>query len=231
MYEKLAQYYDAIYHIKDYAAASQKLHNLIQHYAPNARSLLDVACGTGKCIEHLQTLYQTHGIDLSAEMLRVARNRCPEVTFDQANMTDFELQRTFDVVTCLFSSIGLVKTAERLDGALASMSRHLNPGGIIVVEPWFTPDTYWVDKLFANYVDEPELKIAWMYKSERDELLSVMNIHYLVATPAGVEHFTERHEIGLFTHEQYLAAFRKAGLVVEHDSTGLFGRGMYVGIN
>jgi ubiquinone/menaquinone biosynthesis C-methylase UbiE len=222
MYEKLAQFYDALYHFKDYAAAARKLHVLIQHHVPNARSLLDVACGTGKCIEHLQTHYQAHGIDLSAEMLEVARKRCPEVPFDQADMADFHLGRTFDVVTCLFSSIGLVKTVGRLDCALASMARHLNPGGMLVVEPWF-------DKLFANYVDEPGLKIAWMYKSEREDLLSIMNIHYLVATPQGVEHFTERHEIGLFTQEQYFAAFRKAGLAVQYDPTGLFGRGMYIG--
>jgi ubiquinone/menaquinone biosynthesis C-methylase UbiE len=231
MYEKVARYYDALYHFKDYAVAMGQLHDLIQHRVPDARSLLDVACGTGKCIEHLQAHYQTYGIDLSPEMLQVARTRCREVGFAQADMTDFDLNRTFDVVTCLFSSIGLVKTVENLDRALASMFRHLNPGGIIVVEPWFSPDNYWVDKLVANYFDESTMKIAWMYKSERQDLLSVMNIHYLVATPGGVEHFTERHEIGLFTHDQYLDAFRKTGLVVEYDSTGLFGRGMYIGIN
>jgi ubiquinone/menaquinone biosynthesis C-methylase UbiE len=229
MYEKLAAIYDSLYRFKDYAAASRALDDLIQRRVPRARSLLDVACGTGKCIEQLQSRYQLHGVDLSREMLDIARQRCPDVPFEQADMTDFHLGRTFDVVTCLFSSIGLVRTVDKLDAALVSMARHLNPGGLLVLEPWFGPDTYWVDKLFANYVDEPELKIAWMYKSQREGLLSILNIHYLVATPAGVEHFTERHEIGLFTHEQYLEAFRKAGLAVEHDPQGLFGRGMYIG--
>jgi len=81
----------------------------------------------------------------------------------------------------------------------------------------------------GDHVDEPNLKVAWMYKSEREGLLSVMNIHYLVATPVGVEYFTERHESGLFTQEQYLNAFRQAGLRVTYDPSGLFGRGMYVG--
>jgi ubiquinone/menaquinone biosynthesis C-methylase UbiE len=229
VYEKVAQYYDALYHFKDYAAASRKLHELVQEHVPNARTLLDVACGTGKCVEHLQAHYQTHGVDLSPEMLEIARSRCPDVGFDVADMADFNLDRTFDVVTCLFSSIGLVKTADRLDRAVAAMSRHLNPGGMLIVEPWFSPENYWVDRLVSNHVDEPSLKVAWMYKSEREGLLSVMNIHYLVATPAGVEYFTERHESGLFTQEQYLDAFRKAGLRVEYDPSGLFGRGMYVG--
>src|SRR6267142_2354240 len=115
MYEKLAAIYDSLYRFKDYAAASRTLDDLIQRRVPRARSLLDVACGTGKCIEQLQSRYQLHGVDLSREMLDIARQRCPGVPFEQADMTDFHLGRTFDVVTCLFSSIGLVRTVDRLD--------------------------------------------------------------------------------------------------------------------
>jgi hypothetical protein len=43
-----------------------------------------------------------------------------------------------------------------------------------------------------------------------------------------VEHFTELHELGLFTVEQHLAAFRAAGLAAEHDPEGPMGRGLYV---
>jgi hypothetical protein len=44
-----------------------------------------------------------------------------------------------------------------------------------------------------------------------------------------VSYFTERHEIGLFTDEEYLRAFQSAGLKVSYDAHGLFGRGMYLG--
>ncbi|MFV9507699.1 MAG: hypothetical protein AB4911_24370, partial [Oscillochloridaceae bacterium umkhey_bin13] len=100
----------------------------------------------------------------------------------------------------------------------------------LIVEPWFSPESYWVGRVTANFVDQPDLKIAWMYISEREGLLTVLNIHHLVATPDGVEHFTERHEMGLFTHEEYLEAFVEAGLEVSYDSQGFFGRGMYLGI-
>ena len=51
----------------------------------------------------------------------------------------------------------------------------------------------------------------------------------LVATADGVERFEEPHELGLFTHPEYLEAFRAAGLEGEHDAEGLMGRGLYVG--
>jgi hypothetical protein len=56
------------------------------------------------------------------------------------------------------------------------------------------------------------------------------DFHYLVGTPAGIEHFTERHEMGLFTDEQHRAAFTAAGLDVAYDAEGLMGRGVYIGI-
>jgi hypothetical protein len=68
-----------------------------------------------------------------------------------------------------------------------------------------------------------------MYTSDIEGRLSVFNINYLVGTAQGIEHFTELHEMGLFSHEEYTQAFEKAGLNVSHDPQGLFNRGMYIG--
>lgn len=231
MFTKSAKFYDALYHFKDYDAASKQLYALIQQYNPDAKTLLDVGCGTGKHIEYLREYYQVEGLDLDENLLNIACERCPEVTFHQGNMVDFNLGYTFDVITCLFSAIAYVKTIEYLEQAIACMTRHLTPGGIMVVEPWISPEKYWKNKIVANYVDEPELKISWMYTHEIEGLVSIFDINYLVGTPQGVEYFTERHEMGLFTQEQYLEAFRKAGLKVDYDPQGLFGRGMYLAIS
>ena len=57
----------------------------------------------------------------------------------------------------------------------------------------------------------------------------VLDFHFLVATPAGIEYFTERHDLALFTHEEYLGVFRAAGLDARYDPEGLIGRGLYIG--
>jgi SAM-dependent methyltransferase len=229
VFSRSARLYDAIYgSIRDYPREAAELDRLIQERRPGARTLLDVACGTGAHLEHLAGRYHVAGLDLDAEMLAVARERLPQASFHQGDMADFDLGRSFDAVVCMFSSIGYVRTEERLGSALAAMARHLQPGGVLVVEPWLSPDV-WQDRHVGGvFVDEPKLKIARMNAARRDGDVSVVDFHYLVATPAGVEHFTELHELGLFTVEQHLAAFRAAGLEAEHDPEGPMGRGLYV---
>jgi SAM-dependent methyltransferase len=230
VFVRSARFYDALYHFKDYAAASERLHRLIQGVRPGATTLLDVACGTGRHLEHLQEHYRVEGLDLSPDMLQIARQRCPLVPFHEGDMVSFNLGRPFHVVTCLFSSIGRVKTVVNLYRAVSHMAEHLSRDGLLIIEPWFTPEGYWVNHLTANFLDQPDLKVAWMYVSRRVERLSILDIHYLIGTRDGIESFEERHELGLFTHQEYEDAFRRAGLTVEYDAVGFFGRGAYFGI-
>lgn len=227
MFTKSALHYDALYAFKDYEGAARAITAFVNDKAPGARTLLDVACGTGKHVETLRNDFEAEGLDLNADLLEIARSRCPGVRFHQADMTGFDLGRKFDVVTCLFSSIAYVKTLDRLDSAIAAMARALSPGGLLLVEPWFTPESYWVGNLVSNHVDQPELKISWMYLSERRDRLSVLDIFYQVGTPKGVRQFRETHELGLFTAGEYENAFRSAGLEPAHDPDGFFGRGLY----
>ncbi len=68
------------------------------------------------------------------------------------------------------------------------------------------------------------------YTSLLEGGVSVLQFHYLVATSQGIERFTERHELRLFSHEDYLAAYRESGLSVRYDPEGPIGRGLYVGL-
>ena len=231
MFTRSARIYDAVYAWKDYPREAALVHELVQARRPGAATLLDVACGTGAHLAELRRWYRCEGLDLDPNLLAVARERLPDVPLHEGDMRDFELGRRFDAVTCLFSAIGNLLTVEELEAAVGAMARHLEPGGVLVVEPWLRPEAFVAPHVGALFVDEPELKVARIGATEVDGRTSIFDFHYLVGTPHGVEYFTERHALGLFTHEEQMAAFRAAGLRVEHDEEGLMGRGLYIGVD
>ncbi len=231
MYTQNAQYYDTIYQsMKDYGAEVEKLLAFIdEHRLSTGNRLLDVACGTGLHLSYLKQHFEVEGLDLNEDMLAIARQRNPGVVFHQADMTDFNLGYTFDIVTCLFSAIGHVKTLDNLARAVQCMARHLTSGGILIIEPWFTPETWRTPSVHMQVVDEPDLKIARVNTSFVEGRRSYFDLHYLIGTPEGTEHYVEHLESGLFTTEEITDVFTDSGFEVTYDEEGLMGRGLFIG--
>ena len=71
--------------------------------------MLEVASGTGKHIQYFKGSFSILATDISPAMLSIAKKNNSDVTFKQADMTQLNLGKNFDVILCLFSSIGYVK--------------------------------------------------------------------------------------------------------------------------
>ncbi len=230
MYKRSAHVYDSIYGSRfDYRASSDDLHEVVQRRRPGAKSWLDVACGTGLHLAYLTDRYEVHGMDLSPEMLGMAKERLPDVPLVKADMLSFDLGRQFDVVSCLFSSIGYMRDTTQLVQAVSTMARHLAPEGLMLVEPWLALDQWTDEHISADFIDKPDIKLARMNRSRRQGRFSRLELHHLVLTAEGADYFVENHELFMFTDEEYRAAFRAAGMQVEHVPGGLAARGLYVG--
>lgn len=228
MFVESAELYDAIYHFKDYARECERLRGVIGEAVPAASTILDVACGTGEHARFLKEHYAVDGVDINENYLRAARLKNPAGNYTRADMTDFDLGRTYDVVTCLFSAIGKITTFERLERAIACMARHVRPGGALIVEPWFTPDQWNPGSLFVHVGEIGVAKVCRMSLSGRDGDVSILLYHYLRGTPDGIEHYTERLELGLFTRDEMMWAFESVQMAARYDSEGLMGRGLYL---
>jgi ubiquinone/menaquinone biosynthesis C-methylase UbiE len=231
MYAESATYYDAIYSSRyDFAAGAGVIREVVNRCKQfEGSTLLDVACGTGAYLVHFRDHFTVEGLDSSSEMLAIARAKLPEVRLHEANMIDFNLGRRFDVIVCLGSSIGYVKSAANLRRTLSTFARHLEPGGVVLVEPWFFPQVWENGRVTADLTDEPNLKIARILVSGLSGRLSTFDIYNLVARGNAVHSFTEHHELGLFTHEEHVDSFQSAGLRVDYDPKGPMGRGLYIG--
>ncbi len=101
-------------------------------------NVLDVACGTGdRVVELLKQGCIVTGVDLSEEMLAIAKVKAPTATYMIADAESLPFEdAAFDTVTCAFGVRNLV----HLEQGLKEMLRVLKPGGRMVILELATPD-------------------------------------------------------------------------------------------
>lgn len=163
-----SRYYDLLYRDKDYAAEAAYVVGLIRRHAPQARTLLDLGCGTGvHAREFARAGFDTLGLDRSADMLALAGERQRQeqvdakrrgaIEFAQGDVRSFELARSFDVVVALFHVVSYLPTNDDLDAAFGQIRKHLAPGGIVVFDFWYGP---------AVLTDRPSQRVKTLEDSD-----------------------------------------------------------------
>jgi len=233
MYNEFADIYDLIYSFKDYKKEVKKIKKLIKKYkSTDGSELLDVACGTGKHLQYFKDSFICTGVDINEGILNVAKKKVKGVVFKQADMVNFDLNKEFDVIISLFSSIGYVKTYANLEKTIVNFANHLKKGGVVIIEPWFTKSTYWEGHLGMTTYDGEDIKIARLNTSKIENDLSVMDMHYLIVEKNNdVKYFVDKHELGLFDTDKTLELMKKAGLKAEFLKDGLIKeRGLCIGV-
>lgn len=233
IYKELARYYDLIYSFKDYEAEAGRVKELVEKNKKSAgKDLLEIACGTGKHAQYLKKHFRILATDVNAGMLDVARKNVKGVTFKEADMTALNLKKEFDVIVCLFSSIGYAKTYANLKKAIAGFSKQLKQGGVVIIEPWFTKDAYKVGTPHITTYEDDDMKIARLSVSKVQGNVSVMDMNYLIAErDKDVKHFVDRHELGMFDIEKMKEIMEKAGLKTKFVISGRNNnRGLLVGV-
>lgn len=232
-YTLSAKYYDAIYDWKDYKKESKNLVRLIQkNKKNNGKELLEVACGTGRYLEHLKNYFHCSGIDYSKDMLKVTRKKFPKMELKQMDMAKLKFGKKFDVIVCLFSSIGYVKTEKRLRQTIRAFAHHLNKGGVLIIEPWLTREQYKVGRPHGNLYKSEDLVVARVNISEKRENISVMDMYHLIGERGKkVKLVVEHHELGMFSVPKTLSLLQEAGLEARFTKQGLMPlRGLFIGI-
>lgn len=166
-YKTFPQFYDAI--MGDMSTKVSFFQSLIEKYSPNAESVLEVACGTGTLIEGLSKSYVVAGLDLSPEMVTVAKAKMPENDIRVADMTDFDLDKKFDVVMCVFDSINHLPELPMWSATFEKAAAHLNDNGLFIFD--FNTETILkVKTVEPTWVKEFDGNIMLMKVFEEDNV-------------------------------------------------------------
>jgi predicted TPR repeat methyltransferase len=131
-YDVFAPFYDAVQ--GDRAEHAAYVRTLIDKHHPGAKTVLELACGTGSILRQLQSRYAVTGVDLSEGMLEIAARKVPRATLIRGDMTGIWLDETFDVVLCVYDSINhLLKFAD-WEAVFERAREHLEDGGLFVFD-------------------------------------------------------------------------------------------------
>jgi hypothetical protein len=125
-------------------------------------------------------------------------------------MIDFRLKERFDVITCLFSSIGYVQNFNNLVKTLENLYKHLNDKGLAIVEPWIFKKDFRKGLYLDTYEDE-EVKLARMSTSGIVKSRWLIFMHYLIGEKGEIRYITELHKMLALDYEDYVKAFESSG--------------------
>jgi SAM-dependent methyltransferase len=134
-FEYFAKYYDLLYKTKDYDREVAFIEEVFEAYH-KPKKLLELGCGTGNYTQRLyQKGYDLTGIDLSDNMLNVAKGKC-ECEFLKGNIRDISLNKKFDVCLAMFAVMGYITRNSDIIQTLKNIHKHLEPNGLFIFDVW-----------------------------------------------------------------------------------------------
>jgi len=224
-----AQYYDLIYSFKDYDREADEIIRILEGQNSECQTILDVGCGTHELVKGLTKRFKVDGIDLCDVSISIAEEKNPDGNYSVGDMRSFDLGRQYDALICLSSSIGYLADYEDLVKTAECFSKHIKLGGLLVIEPWYFPETWKAGKVAMVKGGDQDVKIARASTRVSRGTDSVVTFHFMVAQNNRVEYFVEEHHLKLFSKRQINEAFENVGFNMAHSFDWSRGRGLFVG--
>ena len=171
-YTVLAGGYDFVMEHVEYEMWAEYIHGLLMRHAPEAKTILELGCGTGSQAFALQPLgpYDYLGTDISEQMLNVARHKAEEagedVRFEYADFTDYRVDTPVDAVLLLYDGLNYLLEMDDVMKLMRCTFRALREGGIFIVDQ-STPSNSINNEPYFEHSDSAE-GFSYVRKSQYD---------------------------------------------------------------
>ena len=136
MYSDLfSRVYDAFgwnYYPEEFAGLLQRW---IEKNQIRVRTMLDIGCGTGVLCNRMHAYgIDAQGMDLSEGMIAMAREKYPELVFEQGNMITYESDRQYDLVTSTCDAMNHIIDPADLQQVMQHVYGYLEPDGYFLFD-------------------------------------------------------------------------------------------------
>lgn len=204
---------------------------LVAARRPAATSMLEASEIAGAYLTQLGRRFEHVEVVTSSAAAGTAAHRAlPSAAIHETTVEDLDLPRSFDVAAAL----GAALTSLPLSGlaaAVAVLARHLNPGGLLLIEPFWLPDHATRRSTEARTgLDDHGRTMSMVYQGAPRDGGHIVRRHALIADQDGVQHVSDTRTVYAFGHADYATALAAAGCGMDLLPTGLAGRPLVVGV-
>ncbi|EHJ57298.1 hypothetical protein HMPREF9318_01099 [Streptococcus urinalis FB127-CNA-2] len=215
-YETFAEVYDAIMDDSLYDRWTEfSLRHLPK--SKNKNKLLEMACGTGiQSVRFSQAGFDVTGLDLSSEMLQVAKKRAKSanqsISFIEGNMLDLSQAGHYDFVTCYSDSICYMQDEVEVGDVFKEVYNALNEEGVFIFD---VHSTYQIDQVFPGYSyheNAEDFAMVWDSFEDQAPYSIVHELTFFIKDADGrFSRFDEVHEERTYDVLTYDVLLEQAG--------------------
>lgn len=204
-YTDFAYIYDNLID-QDYEKWADYIEEIFKKYNKKPNLVLDLGCGTGSITNILAKRgYDMIGVDLSPDMLNVARDKaCDEgldVLYLCQDIREFELYGTVDAIICTLDVLNYITEPEDLSRVFSLVKNYLNPDGIFIFD--INTEHKLKNVLGNNTFINDENGIFYTWENEYSENISNQFLTFFAETEDGLyERFDENHIQRAYTTEE-----------------------------
>jgi SAM-dependent methyltransferase len=190
--ERYSEYYDLLYADKDYAAEVAFVRDIIQRHKPEARSILDLGCGSARhAVEFARAGLMVTGVERSSDMIAQAKDRigrlspdlCGLLTLVEGDATTYAASTRYDAVVSLFHVVSYQTSNNALGGIFRCARSALSAGGLFVFDFWYGPAVLTKQPAVrVRRVAAPTVSLTRIAEPEHQFDSNVVNIKYTMIT-------------------------------------------------
>lgn len=217
-YADLARFWPLLSPVEEYAEEAAEAARVLRTAARPVEEVLELGAGGGHNAFHLRRWFRMTLADLSPDMLACSRALNPECEHVEGDMRTLRLGRAFDAVF-VHDAVDYMASEADLSAAIATARAHLRPGGLVLLAPDHTAETF-APATTCGGTDGPDGRgiryLEWAHDPDPSDGRASVEYAFVVREADGrVEVHGETHTVGLFARATWLRLLEANGLRAE----------------